>query len=176
MSYPIRVLAALACWLALMSAALGQGHSPEEAVRRMQVLAGFEVQLVAAEPLVRQPVCIEFDDRGRLWVIQYLQYPNPEGLKRTAVDRFSRTKYDRVPEPPPKGPRGADRITILEDTNGDGRMDRSRDFVSGLNLTTGLAFGHGGVFVLNVPYLLFYPDHNRDDVPDNDPEVDRKSV
>jgi putative membrane-bound dehydrogenase-like protein len=137
----------------------------------MQLPAGFEVGVVAFEPLVRQPVAIEFDDRGRMWVIQYLQYPNPAGLKRVAVDRFSRTKYDRVPEPPPHGPRGADRITILEDTDSDGRMDRGRDFVDGLNLATGLAFGHGGVFVLNVPYLLFYPDYNRDDVPDGDPEV-----
>jgi putative membrane-bound dehydrogenase-like protein len=165
------LLTALACWLPLVGSAWAQGYSPEEAVQRMQVPAGFEVQLVAAEPLVRQPVCIEFDDRGRLWVIQYLQYPNPEGLKRTAVDRFSRTKYDRVPQPPPQGPRGADRITILEDSDGDGRMDHGRDFVSGLNLTSGMAFGHDGVFILNVPYLLFYPDKNRDDVPDGDPEV-----
>lgn len=161
-----------ACVIQLESLeARSQGLSPDEAVKRMQVPDGFEVQVVATEPLVRQPVCIEFDDRGRLWVIQYLQYPNPEGLKRVQVDRYSRTKYDRVPEPPPKGPRGADRITILRDTDGDGRMDASRDFVDGLNLTTGLALGHGGVFVLNVPYLLFYPDRNRDDVPDSDPEV-----
>lgn len=137
----------------------------------MTVAEGFEVRLVASEPMVRQPVAIEFDDRGRLWVIQYLQYPNPAGLKRVDVDRYSRTEYDRVPEPPPHGPRGADRITILEDADGDGRADRAKDFVDGLNLATGLAFGYGGVFVLNVPYLLFYPDRNTDDVPDGDPEV-----
>jgi len=45
----------------------------------------FRVSLFAAEPMVRQPVCIEFDDRGRLWVVQYLQYPNPAGLKRVSV-------------------------------------------------------------------------------------------
>ena len=50
-------------------------------------------------------------------------------------------------------------------------MDHAHDFVEGLNLATGLAFGHGGVYVLNVPYLLFYPDRNRDDHPDSDPEV-----
>jgi putative membrane-bound dehydrogenase-like protein len=152
-------------------ACFAQGLSPEDSVRNMQVPDGFDVHVVAAEPLVRQPVAIEFDDRGRLWVIQYLQYPNPAGLKRVNVDRYSRTKYDRVPKPPPHGPRGADRITILEDTDGDGQMDRGKDFVSGLNLTTGIAFGHGGVYVLNVPYLLFYPDKNRDDIPDRDPEV-----
>src|SRR5881398_4063862 len=110
----------------------------------MKVADGFQVKLVAAEPMVRQPVAIEFDDRGRLWVIQYLQYPNPAGLKRVAVDRYSRTAYDRVPEPPPRGPKGADRITILEDADGDGRADRARDFVAGLSLASGLAFGSGG--------------------------------
>ena len=148
-----------------------QGLAPEETVKRMQVADGFHLDVVASEPQVRQPVCIEFDDRGRLWVIQYLQYPNPEGLKRVQVDRYSRTKYDRVPEPPPHGPRGADRITILQDTDGDGRMDQGRDFIDGLNLATGMAFGHDGVYVLNVPYLLYYPDRNRDDAPDSDPEV-----
>jgi putative membrane-bound dehydrogenase-like protein len=126
---------------------------------------------LAAEPLVRQPVAIDFDDRGRLWVIQYLQYPNPAGLRRVKVDRYSRTVYDRLPEPPPRGPKGSDRITILEDTDGDGRADRAKDFVSDLNLASGFAFGRGGVYVLNAPYLLFYADRNRDDVPDGEPEV-----
>jgi putative membrane-bound dehydrogenase-like protein len=151
--------------------AWAQGYAPEEAVRRMRVPAGLEVELVAAEPLVRQPVAIEFDDDGRLWVIQYLQYPNPAGLARAQVDRYSRTKYDKTPEPPPRGPRGADKITILEDVDGDGRAERGKDFVSGLNLASGLAFGHGGVFVLQVPYLLFYADRDRDDRPNGDPQV-----
>ena len=164
-------LVLMAFILGTAAESFAQGLSPDEAARRMTVPDGFEVQAVASEPLVRQPVCIEFDDRGRLWVIQYLQYPNPAGLKRLQVDRYSRTKYDRIPEPPPLGPRGADRITILSDSNSDGLFDKGHDFVDGLNLATGLAFGHGGVFVLNVPYLLFYPDRNRDDVPDSDPEV-----
>jgi putative membrane-bound dehydrogenase-like protein len=114
---------------------------------------------------------MEFDDRGRIWVVQYLQYPNPAGLKRTTVDRFSRTVYDRVPEPPPFGPRGADRITILSDLDSTGRARSSKDFIAGLNLASGIAFGHGGVFVIQVPYLLFYPDRDRDDRPDSNPEV-----
>ncbi|MFN0169221.1 MAG: PVC-type heme-binding CxxCH protein [Bryobacteraceae bacterium] len=149
----------------------GQGFPPGEAVSRMKVLEGFKVKLVASEPEIRQPILVKFDPRGRLWVIQYLQYPNPAGLKRVKVDRYSRTTYDRIPEPPPKGPRGADRITILEDTDGDGKADKFKDFVTGLNLATGLAIGHGGVFVMQVPYLLFYPDRNHDDAPDSDPEV-----
>jgi putative membrane-bound dehydrogenase-like protein len=121
--------------------------------------------------MVRQPVAIEFDTRGRLWVIQYLQYPNPAGLKRVRVDRYSRTVYDRVPEPPPKGPKGADRITILSDFDKDGRARKAKDFITDLNLATGIAFGHGGVFILQTPYLLFYPDRDGDDVPDGDPDV-----
>src|SRR6266852_5659410 len=85
---------------------------------------------------------------GRRWVIQYLQYPNPAGLKRVKVDRYSRTVYDRVPEPPPRGPKGDDRITILYDYDKDGRAHKAKDFVKGLNLASGIAFGHGGVFVL----------------------------
>jgi putative membrane-bound dehydrogenase-like protein len=151
--------------------AAGQGFSPEEAVKRMQVPEGFTVKLAACEPEIRQPVSISFDDRGRMWVIQYLQYPNPAGLKAVKVDRYLRTVYDKLPEPPPRGPKGADVITILEDKNGDGRYHKVRDFVTGLNLASGMCIGHGGVFVVQPPYLLFYPDRNGDAVPDGDPEV-----
>jgi putative membrane-bound dehydrogenase-like protein len=76
-----------------------------------------------------------------------------------------------IPKAPPHGPRGSDRLTILSDTDADGKMDQAQDFVDGLNLASGFAFGHGGVFVMNVPYLLFYPDQDRDDRPDSDPQV-----
>ncbi len=152
-------------------AARGQGYPPEDACRHMRLADRFEVTMFASEPQVRQCTLVKFDDRGRLWVIQYLQYPNPAGLTRVEVDRYSRTIYDRVPEPPPRGPKGADRLTILGDIDQDRRADRCHDFVSDLDLCTGLEFGYGGVFVLQAPYLLFYPDRNRDDVPDGDPEV-----
>jgi putative membrane-bound dehydrogenase-like protein len=148
-----------------------QGFSPEEALKRMKVADGFRVRLVASEPDIRQPVTMTFDDRGRLWVIQYLQYPTPAGLKPVQVDQYLRTVYDRMPEPPPKGPRGADRITILEDPDENGRYRKAKDFVTGLNLASGLCLGHGGVYVLQTPYLLFYPDRDGDDVPDGPPEV-----
>jgi hypothetical protein len=101
---PTRRVAALLLPTLAAVAALSQGHKPDVAAGKMTAPAGFTVSLVAAEPLVRQPVAIDFDDRGRLWVMQYLQYPNPAGLKRVKVDRYSRTAYDRVPEPPPRGP------------------------------------------------------------------------
>jgi putative membrane-bound dehydrogenase-like protein len=162
--------AALVCGL-FPGLASAQGFSPEEALKRMQVPDGFRVKLVAAEPAIRQPVTISFDDRGRLWVVQYLQYPTPAGLKPVQVDQYLRTVYDRIPEPPPKGPKGADRITILEDPDADGHYRKAKDFVTGLNLASGMALGHGGVYVAQPPYLLFYPDRDGDDVPDSDPEV-----
>src|SRR5215210_4547558 len=90
-------------FLASSSSSFAQGYPADKAASHMTVPAGLEVKLFASEPMIRQPVCIEFDDRGRMWVIQYLQYPNPAGLKRTSVDRFSRTKYDKVPDPPALG-------------------------------------------------------------------------
>ncbi len=161
----------LLCLLLCAATALAEGLSPHEALKQFKVADGFELQLFASEPEIRQPVAMQFDRRGRLWVIQYLQYPNPAGLKAVSVDNFMRTVWDRVPEPPPKGPRGVDRITILEDADGDGRADSAKDFLQGLNLTTGFALGHGGAFVLQSPYLLFYADRDEDDVPDGDPEV-----
>jgi putative membrane-bound dehydrogenase-like protein len=169
----IATVAAVAITLAAVSprSLRADAFTPEEALQHFKVAEGFEVQLYASEPLVRQPVTMTFDDRGRMWVIQYLQYPTPAGLKPVEVDRYLRTKYDRVPEPPPRGPHGADKITILEDTDGDGRVDRAKDFATGLNLASALAIGNGGVYVGAAPYLLFYPDRNGDDVPDGDPEV-----
>ncbi len=155
----------------LASFSKAEGLAPEEALARFKVPAGFRLQLFSSEPTIRQPVSMTFDARGRMWVIQYLQYPTPAGLTAVKVDQYLRTKYDRMPEPPPRGPRGADRITILEDTDGDGHADTAKDFADGLNLATGLAIGHGGVFVVQAPYLLFYADRDGDGVPDGDPEV-----
>ncbi len=166
-----RRLASLAAFVVAAGFAPAQTLSPEEAVKRMKVADGFEVKIVAAEPMVRQPLSISFDDRGRVWVVQYLQYPAPAGLKPVKVDQYLRTVYDRVPEPPPKGPKGADRITVLSDFDKDGRARKSKDFVTGLNLCSGMCLGRGGVYVLQVPYLLFYPDKDGDDAPDGDPEV-----
>jgi putative membrane-bound dehydrogenase-like protein len=164
-------LVALALAFAEAAAQSPGGLTPDEAVKRMVVPEGFHVEVFASEPMVRQPVTASFDERGRLWVVEYLQYPNPAGLNPVTVDQYLRTEYDRMPEPPPRGPRGADRIKILEDTDGDGRADKATVFVDGLNLASALAVGHGGVFVGQAPYLLFYPDKDHDDRPDGDPEV-----
>jgi putative membrane-bound dehydrogenase-like protein len=150
----------------------GQGPlSPRAALASFQVPGDLQLDLVLSEPIVRQPVSISFDERGRLWVVQYLQYPFPSGLKMVSHDGVWRAVYDKVPPPPPHHFRGKDKITIHEDTDGDGVFDRHKTFLDGLNIVTALARGRGGVWVLNPPYLLFYPDRNNDDVPDGDPEV-----
>ena len=145
--------------------------SPIESSRRLKIGKGLQLDLVASEPAVRQPLSFNFDERGRMWVVQYLQYPNPAGLKMLSRDVYLRSVYDKVPPAPPNHFRGADKLTIHEDTNGDGVFDKHKTFVSGLNLMSSAVKGRGGVWVLNPPYLLFYPDRNEDDIPDGDPQV-----
>jgi len=141
------------------------------------VLAGFRhakdlsLELVLAEPQVTQPVYIDFDHRGRLWVVQYNQYPYPTDLKVTSMDQHIRATFDKVPPPPGKGASGADKITFFEDTDQNGTFDKATDAIKGLNIATSVALGRGRIWVLNPPYLLAYPDANDDGLPDADPEV-----
>ena len=155
--------------------ALGQAQagpiSPVESLEQFEVFDDLEIDQLLVEPLVKQPVFLNFDERGRMWVVQYQQYPHPAGLKMTSRDNYWRAIYDKAPPAPPNHIRGRDKITIHEDTDGDGVLDRHKTFVEGLNIVTSLAHGRGGVWVLNPPYLLFYPDKNRDDIPDSDPVV-----
>lgn len=147
--------------------------TPPSALEQLQTPDDLVVDLVAAEPTVEQPSFLNFDERGRMWVTQYRQYPHPAGLRGLSHDQHFRTIYDRVPHPPghPGFVPGADRITIHEDTNGDGQFDQVTPFLEGLNMVTSFVRGSGGVWVLNPPYLLFYSDENDDDVPDGKPVV-----
>ncbi|HUY36198.1 MAG TPA: PVC-type heme-binding CxxCH protein [Pirellulales bacterium] len=149
----------------------GERQEPAPALKALTVPADLELEQALVEPLVRQPIFANFDERGRLWVVEYLQYPFPAGLKILSEDKFLRATYDKVPPPPPNHFPGLDKISIHEDTDGDGTFDHHKTFIEGLNIVTSLARGHGGVWVLNPPYLLFYPDRDGDDVPDGDPEV-----
>jgi putative heme-binding domain-containing protein len=144
---------------------------PAEALKALKVAEDLALDQVLAEPVVAQPIFVNFDERGRIWVVQYLQYPFPAGLKILSEDKFLRAVYDKVPPPPPHHFKGRDKITIHEDTHGDGVFDKHKTFVEGLNIATSCVRGRGGVWVLNPPYLLFYADKDGDDVPDGDPEV-----
>ena len=132
--------------------------SPAESAKSFTIPDDLRFDQVLAEPIIRQPISMSFDERGRLWVVQYIQYPHPAGLKVLSRDQFWRAVYDKVPPPPPHQFRGLDRITIHEDTTGTGVYDKHNVFIDGLNIVTSIAFGRGGVWVLNPPYLLFYPD------------------
>lgn len=145
--------------------------SPQESHKLFKVPNDLRIDTVLSEPEIAQPVFCNFDERGRMWVVEYRQYPDPAGLKAISKDQYYRTVYDKVPVAPPNHVRGKDRISIHEDTNGDGNFDSHKVFVDGLNIATAVERGRGGVWVLNPPYLLFYPDKNNDDVPDGDPIV-----
>lgn len=155
----------------------GAPQSPEAGRAMLQLGEGLGIDTVLHEPIVRQPLYVDFDERGRLWVVQYIQYPDPAGLELLTWDNHLRKVFDQVPPPPPyRKPEhqkfvGQDRITFHEDTDGDGIYDQHGVFVEGLNLATSIAFGGGGVWVMNPPYLLFYPDRDQDDRPDADPVV-----
>lgn len=126
--------------------ASGTGLAPEAAAKAMTLPAGFRSTLFAGEPDVHQPVTFTIDERGRLWVVENYSYPD-------------------------WSPFGHDRVVIYEDTDGDGHFNTSKVFYDQLNFATGIAVGHGGVWVGSAPYLLFIPDKNRDDVPDGPPQV-----
>lgn len=122
--------------------------SPQEMVELIQVPEGFTVTLFAGEPDVQQPINMEFDDRGRLWVAENYTYSG--GPYETKL---------------------RDRIVILEDTNGDGRHDSRKVFWDRGFMLTSLTWGFGGVWILNDGTLSFIPDKNGDDVPDSEPVV-----
>ncbi|MDB5297641.1 MAG: hypothetical protein JWO31_3624, partial [Phycisphaerales bacterium] len=121
-----------------------------EAAGRMTVPAGFKVQLFAGEPDVVQPIAFTWDDRGRMWVVECLSYPN------WAMD-----------ESKP----GTDRIVILEDTDGDGKADKRTVFADGLRNVSAIELGFGGVWVGAVPNFTFIPRNGNEDKPSGPPQV-----
>src|SRR5690242_251073 len=70
---------------------------PDEALRAFKTVEGLTIDLVASEPVIRQPIDLHFDDRGRLWVVQYIQYPFPAGLTVTSYDQYLRARFNAVP-------------------------------------------------------------------------------
>ncbi|MFN3158959.1 MAG: PVC-type heme-binding CxxCH protein [Rubinisphaera brasiliensis] len=145
--------------------------SPEDSLEAMETGEDLEAEVVLSDPLIAQPLQMNFDARGRMWLVEYRQYPYPAGLKMVSRDRYYRAVYDQEPLPPPHHHKGMDRISIHEDTDGDGKYDTHKNFVDGLNIASAMAPGKGGVWVLNPPFLIFYPDENGDDIPDGDPVV-----
>lgn len=153
--------------------ATGSGQDAATSHSMLGAADGLTIDLISEEPEMAQPSFIDFDERGRMWVVQYRQYPFPAGLTLENRDVFWRAQYTEKPAPPgdPNYVPGADLISIHEDTNGDGDFDKVKIFQDGLSMATSLARDQEGVFVLQPPYLLYYDDKNRDDVPDGKPKV-----
>jgi len=143
-----------------------------EAVKQFKTRSDVAIDLMASEPEVEQPLYASWDSKGRMWVTMYRQYQFPAGLKIVSYDQHLRAKFDKVPLPPPRGEKGADKITVFDDTDGDGFFDKHEDVITGLNIASAALHGMGRIWVLNPPYLLSYPDADFDAKPDGDPEVE----
>lgn len=121
--------------------------APLQSAAKISVPDGFDISLFAGEPFVHQPIAIDLDDRGRLWVVECYTYEGNYDLKLH------------------------DRILILEDSDGDGKFDKRRVFWDKGQRLTGITLGFGGVWVTSAPNLLFIPDRDKNDVPDGEPVV-----
>lgn len=116
--------------------------TPDEEIKTFKLPAGLRVEVVAAEPMVEHPVAMTFDADGRIWVAEMRSYmPDVEATGELAADG---------------------RISVLEDTNGDGRMDKSTVFLDQLVLPRAVAIVQGGVLVGEPPNLYFCRDTNGD--------------
>jgi putative membrane-bound dehydrogenase-like protein len=122
----------------------------EEVARTMELPPGFRCQVFAAEPDVQQPIAMNWDKKGRLWVAE--NYTFAETPKR-----WDTTLHDR--------------IIILEDKDGDGKSDGRKVFWDKGSYLTSVEVGHGGVWILNAGTLSFIADKNGDDIPDGEPQV-----
>jgi len=121
--------------------------SPAEALKTFKLRPGFRLELVAAEPLVRDPIELCFDEDGRMFVVEMIDYSELRDVR------------------PHLG-----RIRLLEDTDGDGRMDRSRVFADDLPWPTAVFRANGGVYAAATPDIFFMRD------TDGDGRADRREV
>jgi len=119
--------------------------TPEESAKLIQVPVGFDLELFASEPDIINPIAMEWDEKGRLWVVETVDYPNTVLEDKGAGD---------------------DRIKICEDTDGDGKADKFTVFADKLNIPTSMVFSNGGVIISQAPYFIFLKDTDGDDKAD----------
>lgn len=121
---------------ALLAAIPPGPRSPAAALRSIRVAPGLAVELVAAEPLVRDPIAFDWDARGRLFVVEMGDYP--------------------------LGSTHGGRVRLLTDEDGDGSFERARTFLDGLAFPTGVAPWRDGVLITCAPDILFARDLDDD--------------
>ena len=140
----------------------GGPTAPEKAAAKLEVHPDFNIQLVAAEPLINKPMNIDWDAAGRLWVAETPEYPNGRREPKAELkDTPWKDTGFRV-RPPTKDRPAIDRISILTDTDGDGRMDKKEIFYEGLELVTSFVLHKDGVIVSQAPDILWLRDVNGD--------------
>ncbi|MBL9084417.1 MAG: hypothetical protein JNK76_21630, partial [Planctomycetales bacterium] len=122
---------------------------PRDVAKTFRTLHGFRMELLAAEPLVTDPVALEYDENGRAWVVEMRDYPYTD--KST-----DRPNVERTTDKP------LGRIRILDDTDGDGLFDKSSIFAEDLSWPTGLALWKGGCYVTATPDMLYLKDTDGD--------------
>ncbi len=121
--------------------------TPEKAVQSMSLQDGFQANVYAAEPMIAQPMAFCWDAKGRLWIAENLDY-------ETRQTGFSSD--------------GTSRVSILEDTDRDGKIDTRKVFLEGIPFPAAIAVGMGGLWLGAPPNLLFIPDRDNDDKADRD--------
>ncbi|HSU53486.1 MAG TPA: PVC-type heme-binding CxxCH protein [Candidatus Dormibacteraeota bacterium] len=118
--------------------------TPEESLKYLKTEPGLKVELVAAEPVVVDPVAVAWDEKGRMFVVEDRGYPTGPGKGK-----------------PPMG-----QVVLLEDTKGDGKYDKRTVFADGLTFPNGVMPWNGGVYVTCAPYVYYFKDTNDDGVAD----------
>ena len=137
--------------------------SPEESLKCFDVRPGFQIELVASEPLVLDPVAFEWGADGRLWMVEMADYPSGITERGSPTPSSSETKDAlRLTEPRSNGVRGGGRVIFLTDTNDDGRYDTRTVFLDGLNFPTGVMPWRKGVLISAAPDILYAEDTDGD--------------
>lgn len=117
----------------------------KKAMDSFRLEPGLRIELIAAEPLVIDPVAFAFDENKRMYVVEDRGYPDPpEGGTPTRLGR----------------------VALLEDTDGDGKYDHRSEFVTGLTYPNGIQVWKGGVFVTCAPDVYYFKDTNGDGIAD----------
>lgn len=122
--------------------------TPEDEQKTFHLPPGFEARLFAAEPEIAKPLNMAFDDQGRMWVTNTVEYPY--AVKEGEV--------------------GRDAITILEDTDGDGTADKVTTFADKLNIPIGILPYGNGCIAFSIPNIWYFQD------TDGDGQCDRRDI